>query len=117
MLRPGATGLGIPPLVGAERHAARRAREARRTGASFRRVLAPRGRLLVAFVNPPLELLSRWAGRVSVSLGEPLHWPTPAALRRQVEAAGFEVVSQRRIFRLPAPLWLPPVLTEAVRPD
>jgi len=40
----------------------------------------------------------------------PLRLPTSAALRRQVEAAGFEVASQRRIFRLPAPA----VLTEAV---
>jgi ubiquinone/menaquinone biosynthesis C-methylase UbiE len=85
--------------------------------AGFRRVLAPGGRLLVAFVNPPFEALSRAAHAVSVALGEPLRWPTPGALRRQLEAAGFRVVSQRRIFRLPAPLLLPPVLTEAVRRD
>ena len=85
--------------------------------AGFHRVLAPRGRLLVAFVNPPVEVLSRLARVVSVWLGEPLRWPTPAALRRQIEAAGFRVESQRRIFRLPAPVLLPPVLTEAVRRD
>ena len=85
--------------------------------AGFQRVLAPRGRLLVAFVNPPVELLSRWARAVSVWLDEPLRWPTPAALRRQIEAAGFRVESQRRIFRLPAPVLLPAVLTEAVRRD
>jgi SAM-dependent methyltransferase len=85
--------------------------------AGFQRVLAPGGRLLVAFVNPPVEALSRLARAVSVWLDEPLRWPTPAALRRQIEAAGFRVESQRRIFRLPAPLLLPPVLTEAVRRD
>ena len=85
--------------------------------AGFQRVLAPRGRLLIAFVNPPVELLSRLARTLSVWLDEPLRWPTPAALRRQIEAAGFRVESQRRIFRLPAPVLLPPVLTEAVRRD
>jgi len=83
--------------------------------ADFRRVLAPRGRLLIAFVNPPVEVLSRASRTVSRWLGEPLRWPTPAALRRQVEAAGFAVRSQRRIFRLPAPVVFPAVLTEAVR--
>jgi ubiquinone/menaquinone biosynthesis C-methylase UbiE len=83
--------------------------------AGFHRVLAPRGRLLVAFVNPPLELLSRAARSVSVWLGEPLRWPTPAALRRQFEAAGFQVESQRRIFRMPTPVLFPSVLTQAVR--
>jgi SAM-dependent methyltransferase len=85
--------------------------------AGFHRVLAPRGRLLVAFVNPPLEVLSRLARSVSVWLDEPLRWPTPAVLRRQIEAAGFQVSSQRRIFRVPAPLLFPSVLTQAVRRD
>jgi ubiquinone/menaquinone biosynthesis C-methylase UbiE len=81
----------------------------------FHRVLAARGRLLIAFVNPSFEGLSRASRAVSRWLGEPLRWPTAAVLRRQVEAAGFEVASQRRIFRLPAPVLFPPVLTEAVR--
>ncbi|MEN8158721.1 MAG: methyltransferase domain-containing protein [Myxococcota bacterium] len=83
----------------------------------FRDVLAPRGRLLIAFVNPPVEALSRASRTVSRWLGEPLRWPTPAALSRQVEAAGFAVLSQRRIFRLPAPFVFPAVLTDAVRRD
>jgi SAM-dependent methyltransferase len=83
--------------------------------ASFHRVLAARGRLLVAFVNPSFEVLSRASRAVSRWLGEPLRWPTAAVLRRQIEAAGFEVASQRRIFRLPAPVLLPSVLTVAVR--
>jgi hypothetical protein len=37
-------------------------------------------------------------------------------MRRQVEAAGFRVDSQRRIFRLPAVWTLPSVLTQATRP-
>jgi SAM-dependent methyltransferase len=85
--------------------------------AGFHRVLAARGRLLVAFVNPPLRTLSRASRVVSSWLGEPLRWPTADALRRQVEAAGFEVALQRRIFRLPAPVLFPAVLTEAVRRD
>lgn len=85
--------------------------------AGFRGVLAPRGRLLIAFVNPPLESLSRASRSVSRWLGEPLRWPTPSTLRRQVEGAGFAVRSQRRIFRLPAPVLFPAVLTEAVRRD
>ena len=85
--------------------------------AGFHRVLAARGRLLIAFVNPSFETLSRASRAVSLWLGEALLWPTPAVLRRQVEAAGFEVASQRRIFRLPGPVMFPPVLTEAVRRD
>jgi ubiquinone/menaquinone biosynthesis C-methylase UbiE len=85
--------------------------------AGFRRALVPRGRLLVAFVNPAFALLSRASERVTRWFGEPVHWPTAHAFRRQVEAAGFEVLSQRRIFRLPSPVLLPPVLTEAVRRD
>jgi SAM-dependent methyltransferase len=85
--------------------------------AEFHRVLAPGGRLLVAFVNPASDRLSRLARSVSVWLGEPLRWPTPAELRRQVEAAGFQVTRQRRVFRLPTPLLFPPVLTQAVHRD
>jgi ubiquinone/menaquinone biosynthesis C-methylase UbiE len=77
------------------------------------RVLAARGRLLIAVVTPSFEPLSRATETVSRWLGEPMHWPTAAALRRQVETAGFEVASQRSVLRLPAPA----VLTEAVRRD
>jgi ubiquinone/menaquinone biosynthesis C-methylase UbiE len=85
--------------------------------AEFHRVLTARGRLLIAFVNPSFEALSRASRAVSRLLGEPFRWPTPERLRRQIEAAGFQVASQRRIFRLPAPVLFPPVLTEAVRSD
>ena len=83
----------------------------------FHRVLAARGRLLIAFVNPSFEALARASRVVSRWLAEPFRWPTPTVLRRQVEAAGFEVTSQRRILRLPASVLFPPVLTEAVRRD
>lgn len=83
--------------------------------AEFHRILAPKGRLLVAFVNPPIAAVGRIARFVSQQLGEPLHWPTPQGMRRHVESAGFRVVRQRRIARPVAGLLLPPVLTVAVR--
>ena len=82
----------------------------------FLRVLAPGGRLLVSLINPPVAALSRLTRAGSALLGEPLYWPTRSRMRRQVEAAGFRVEAQRRVFRVPAGLVLPSVLTEAVRP-
>jgi ubiquinone/menaquinone biosynthesis C-methylase UbiE len=84
--------------------------------AEFFRVLAPKGRLLVALVNPPAEWLSRATRAGSHLVGEPLWWPTRAQLRAQVEAVGFQVKAQQVVFRLPAPLILPCVLTVAERP-
>ena len=84
--------------------------------AEFFRVLAPKGRLLVALVNPPTEWLSSAARLGSRLLGEPANWPTRARLRHRAEAAGFRVDAQRPVFRLPAPLLLPCVLTTATRP-
>jgi hypothetical protein len=49
-------------------------------------------------------------------LGEPLYWPTRKRMRKQVEAAGFRVERQRRIFRIPASLAFPAILTIALRP-
>ena len=80
------------------------------------RVLAPGGRLLVAMVNPRLGLLSRATRLGSRLLGAPLRWPTRERLAHRVEEAGLEVEAQRTIFRLPAPLLLPCVLTAARRP-
>jgi SAM-dependent methyltransferase len=82
----------------------------------FFRVLAPGGRLLVALINPPLEVLSRAARAYSRAGGQPASWPTRERMRRQVERAGFRVERQRGVFRLPAGLIMPCVLTEAVRP-
>jgi ubiquinone/menaquinone biosynthesis C-methylase UbiE len=81
----------------------------------FFRVLAPGGSLLLALVAPPLALVSAVVHLGSRLVGEPLYWPTATAMRARVEAAGFRVETQRRIFRLPGFLLLP-VLTAARRP-
>ena len=78
------------------------------------RVLTPGGRLLLAFVNTPAELVSDVMHAGSRLVGEPFYWPTTRQMRRRVEAAGFRVEDQRRVFRLPGFLLLP-VLTRAVR--
>lgn len=83
--------------------------------AEFRRVLVPDGRLLVSLVNPPFEFLSRAVLVGSRWAGEPFRWPTRERMRRWVEGAGFRVEEQRRVFRLPAGLTLPSVLTVARR--
>jgi ubiquinone/menaquinone biosynthesis C-methylase UbiE len=85
--------------------------------AEFFRVLEPGGRLLVSLINPPLEVMSRITRRGSRMMGQPLFWPTRSRMREQTEAAGFRIESQRQIFRLPAGVILPSVLTVAVRPD
>jgi len=80
------------------------------------RVLVPKGRLLVSLVNPPLEIVSRAARRMSQLAGEPARWPTRARMRRCVEEAGLQVESQRTVLRLPVTFVLPAVLTVASRP-
>jgi len=82
----------------------------------FFRVLGPKGRLLLALINPPTEWLSRATGVGPRLFGQPLTWPTRARLSRRLEAAGFQVEAQRAVFRLPAPVVLPCVLTSAIRP-
>ena len=77
------------------------------------RVLRPNGRLLIALVNTPAAVVSDVMHVVS-RLFEPFYWPTKGEMRTRVEAAGFEVLSQRRIFRIPGFVLLP-VLTHAVR--
>ncbi len=81
----------------------------------FHRVLEPKGRILIAVINPPHEALSLLTQRASQLVGEPLFWPTRALMREWVEAAGFRVEAQQRILRLPATFILPTVLTVATR--
>jgi len=81
----------------------------------FFRVLAPKGHLFVSLVNPPLELMGWAGGRLSSLMGEPARWPTRKQMRREVEAAGFLVESQRLVLRVPATLILPSILTVASR--
>jgi ubiquinone/menaquinone biosynthesis C-methylase UbiE len=84
--------------------------------AEFFRVLAPGGKLLVALVNPPFELVSDAARFGSRLLGEPLQWPTRRRMRELVAESGFRLEDQHWIPRLPAALLFPAVLTVCVRP-
>jgi SAM-dependent methyltransferase len=81
------------------------------------RVLATGGRLLVGLVNPLVEPMSDAMHLGSRLVGQPFYWPTRQRMRALVEAAGFRVEAQHRVYRLPAGLVFPPVLTVAVRPD
>jgi len=83
--------------------------------AEFYRVLAPKGRLHVALVNTPSVAASELIRMGSRLFGEPFYWPTRQRMRRMVEAAGFRIEAQRRIYRIPAGLLLPPVLTTAIK--
>ncbi len=78
------------------------------------RVIRPNGRLLLALVSPPFEVIAD-AFEVGMRLaGQPLWWTTPGRLAQQVARAGFRVDRQRRIFRVSGFL-LPPWLTVARR--
>jgi ubiquinone/menaquinone biosynthesis C-methylase UbiE len=82
----------------------------------FSRVLRPGGRLYVALVNPPWESISAWTRRASQVYGQSLRFPTPARMRSMSAAAGLQVVRQQKLWRLPAVVLLPAVLTIAERP-
>ncbi len=82
----------------------------------LRRVLRPGGRLLLALVSPPFELIADIFEVGMRAVGQPLWWTTPSRLAGQVERAGFVVERQHRVFRIPGFL-LPPALTVALRPD
>jgi ubiquinone/menaquinone biosynthesis C-methylase UbiE len=84
--------------------------------AEFFRVLAPGGSALVALINTPNEAVRAAFRAVSRLLGQPFDWPTSQRMRALFEGAGFGVETPRRLWRLPAGLLLPPVLTVAVRP-
>lgn len=77
------------------------------------RVLRPGGRLLIASIAMTTEVGSRAVERWTTDRGQPIRALPPKALRRLLEAHGFEVTHQRRIPRLGLIPW--PVLTEARR--
>jgi len=83
--------------------------------AEFRRVLRPDGRLLLVLVNPRLAVSGRLLALGPRVLGEPFTWRTRSEMRRMVTATGFRVELQRTLFRIPAGLLFPPVLTVATR--
>ncbi|MCC6849617.1 MAG: methyltransferase domain-containing protein [Deltaproteobacteria bacterium] len=78
------------------------------------RVLRPGGRLLLALVSPPFEIVADAVALGMRLVGQPLRWTTPSTLAAQVRAAGFRVERQCRVFRIPGFL-LPPTLTVARR--
>jgi SAM-dependent methyltransferase len=87
----------------------------RRALAEFFRVLAPGGRVLIAIVNTPNDAVRSLVRAGSRVVGQPFDWPTRAEMRELFEGAGFRVEAQRRIFRIPAGVLMPPVLTIGVR--
>jgi SAM-dependent methyltransferase len=84
--------------------------------AEFFRVLVPGGHVLLALVNTPTEAVRTLFRAGSGMIGQPFDWPTREDMRTLCTAAGFRVVRQERLFRLPAGVFLPPVLTIAERP-
>jgi ubiquinone/menaquinone biosynthesis C-methylase UbiE len=80
------------------------------------RVLAADGRAYVALVNPPTAVISALTARWSRLAGQPLHWPTPGRMRSMATTAGFRVLEQRPVLRLPVSALFPTVVTVLERP-
>jgi ubiquinone/menaquinone biosynthesis C-methylase UbiE len=57
----------------------------------FHRVLAPGGHVAIAVITPAVPLPGVVLDRI------PATWHTPAGMRRLLEDAGFQVISQRRL--------------------
>jgi hypothetical protein len=72
--------------------------------------------LLVALVHTPWAALGEALHAGSQAVGAPFRWPTDAEMSRMVVECGFRDVRQHRVFRIPAGMLLPPVLTEGMRP-
>ena len=83
--------------------------------AEFSRVLVPGGHLILALVNTPNEIVRSAVRMGSRVVGQPFDWPTRAEMRELLEEAGFRVEAQKRVFRIPAGVLLPPVVTVGVR--
>jgi len=82
----------------------------------FARALRPGGHVYVALINPRTDRISEWTHRWSARYGQPLFWPTSAQMRSMATSAGLRVLRQQRVFRIPAGVLLPPVLTIAELP-
>ncbi len=76
----------------------------------FARVLRPEGRAYVALINPSTRAVSAWTARWSRRLGRPLRWPTLEQMGTMAQEAGFVVIAQRPIARIPMSLLLPAYL-------
>ncbi len=83
--------------------------------AEMRRVLVPGGHALIAIVSTPHETVRTLVHAASQTFGQPFDWPTSRQMRALFEAAGLHVAAQRRVYRLPAGILLPPVLTIGTR--
>jgi ubiquinone/menaquinone biosynthesis C-methylase UbiE len=79
------------------------------------RVLRPGGLIVLTAVRPALKSLGRLMEAGAGILRQPFHWPDGAELARHAARAGLRVEHERRLFRLPGALLLPPVLTLARR--
>jgi ubiquinone/menaquinone biosynthesis C-methylase UbiE len=88
----------------------------RRALDEFFRVLVPGGHLLVAMVNTPNDVVRAAFRIASSAVRQPFDWPTRDEMRALFEHAGFRVEAQKRVFRIPAGLLLPPVMTVGMRP-
>jgi hypothetical protein len=69
--------------------------------------------LLLALVNPRFAATGRILNLLSRAVRQPFYWPTEHEMRRLVRGAGFDLREQRRLFRIPGALFVPPVLTVA----
>ncbi|HEX9260396.1 MAG TPA: methyltransferase domain-containing protein [Acidimicrobiales bacterium] len=81
----------------------------------FERVLRPGGVVYVAVVTAPHARVSDDLHRLSTRYGQPFYWPTRQRMRSMVIESGLELLSQRRVRRIPTGLAFAPALTIARR--
>jgi ubiquinone/menaquinone biosynthesis C-methylase UbiE len=74
----------------------------------FARVVAPGGVVLISIDRPPPGALA--AARTSRADRRSIHWVSLDQVRRLADAVGLQVVSQRRVIRLPGLLLFPTYL-------
>jgi ubiquinone/menaquinone biosynthesis C-methylase UbiE len=81
----------------------------------FARVLTPGGCVFASLINAPCGSLSQATRIGSRVTGQPLRWPTRAAMRGLLADAGLSIEDQRPIRRVPPSFLFPTVLTVASR--